>query len=204
VSDRAAHWDGVYGTKRLTEVSWYEREPTTSLRLVEALAPGPAARCIDIGAGASPLVDRLLAQGFRDLTVLDVSERALSVVRERLGAAGQSVTFVCEDVLTWVPDRQFDVWHDRAVFHFLTDPDARERYMATAARAVPTGGGLVLATFASDGPSQCSGLPVCRYSGERLAALFAPSFSLIAAEREEHVTPGGAVQPFTWVTLRRT
>lgn len=149
------------------------------------------------------LVDRLLAAGFVDLTVLDISARALEVARERLGAGAERVHFVCHDLLTWDPDRQYAVWHDRAVFHFLTDVADRERYVALAERAVRVGGTLLVGTFAEDGPQRCSGLPVCRYAAGALSAAFAPSFHLSAHERAEHLTPQGVAQPFTWVTLRR-
>jgi 2-polyprenyl-3-methyl-5-hydroxy-6-metoxy-1,4-benzoquinol methylase len=204
VSERGNHWDGVYDRTPWTDVSWYERDPATSLRLIEEVADGPSAAVVDVGAGASLLVDTLLAHGFTDLTVLDISERALSEVRQRLGKDAQLVTFVEQDVLTWTPDRHYDIWHDRAVFHFLTEPTDRGRYVEIAASAVRSGGSLVLATFAEDGPMQCSGLPVCRYSAEDLAEAFSASFSLTQHEREEHVTPRGVVQPFTWVVLRRT
>lgn len=203
VVSRSEHWNRVYEATPSTGVSWYQREPSTSLRLIEATDVGAAVAVIDVGAGASALVDHLLALGYVDVTVLDVSVRALDAVRQRLGPAGDRVTFVEHDVLTWEPDRRFGVWHDRAVFHFLTEPTDRDRYVEVAAKAVRRGGWVVLATFAEDGPPQCSGLPVSRYSAADLAAVFAPRFALISEDREEHVTPSGAVQPFTWVTLRR-
>jgi len=201
---RGNHWDGVYATTPSTEVSWYERDPVTSLRLIEEVADGPSVAVVDVGAGASLLVDGLLAHGFTDLTVLDVSERALSEVRGRLGKGVQRVTFVSQDVLTWNPEREYDIWHDRAVFHFLTEPTDRSRYVEIAQSLIRSGGCLVLATFAEDGPEQCSGLRVARYSAQDLAETFSESFSLIHSEREEHITPRGVVQPFTWVVLQRT
>ena len=198
------HWDRIYASTPATEVSWYAEEPAVSLRLVERMASGPSDAVVDIGAGASRLVDRLLADDFTDVTVLDLSEHALAQVEGRLGEGARHVTFLRQDVLAWEPDREYVVWHDRAVFHFLTEPEARGRYVAVAAQAVRPGGGLVLATFAEDGPTHCSGLPVCRYSAEELEAELGAPFALDAHEREEHVTPGGAVQPFTWATFRRT
>ena len=203
MTDGAKHWEGVYTTRPLTELSWYEREPAASLRLVRQVATGPSAAVVDVGAGASRLVDHLLGYGFGDVTVLDLSQRALAEVRARLGERARDVTFVQQDVLTWEPVRQYDVWHDRAVFHFLTERVARDRYVEAAARTVRAGGSLVLATFAEDGPTQCSGLPVERYSAQGLDEVFAGSFSLVEHERHEHVTPGGTVQPFSWVVLRR-
>ena len=198
------HWERIYATRSSTEVSWYEREPATSLRLIETLAPEADAAVIDIGAGASLLVDRLAASGLTDITILDISQRSLDEVRERLGLRARAVTFLHHDVLTWEPDRQYDVWHDRAVFHFLTEPSARNRYVDVAAKAVRDGGAVIVGTLAEDGPTQCSGLPVARYSPLQLASAFSQSFSLMQYEREEHVTPGGVIQPFTWVALRRT
>jgi ubiquinone/menaquinone biosynthesis C-methylase UbiE len=196
------HWDGVYGTKATDEVSWYQRQPTTSQRLLSLASPPPGA-VIDVGAGASTLADTLLDAGWPDVTILDVSPAALALVRDRLGARQASVSFVVADVLSWQPERTFDAWHDRAVFHFLVRPDQREKYVATASRAIQPGGALVLGAFAADGPTQCSGLPTARYGAEALAAVFAPGFSLEHSEREEHLTPSGAVQPFTWVVLSR-
>ena len=210
----AEHWDTIYGTKATGEVSWFQRQPTTSLRLLTSVAP-PSSSLIDIGAGASTLADSLLKAGWSNVTVLDVSAAALALVRERVGVLvrdqpsdqfGQRkgpASFVVADVLSWEPEHTYDAWHDRAVFHFLVRPEQRELYVATAAGAIRPGGVLVLGTFAADGPTQCSGLPTSRYDADALADVFAPGFSLEHSEREEHVTPGGAVQPFTWAVLRR-
>ena len=203
MSGRARHWDDIYATNPVTELSWYEGEPSVGLRLVETIAPGPRAGVVDVGAGASSLVDQLLGLGFVDVTALDLSGRALGIVRARLGARSRDVTFIEEDLLAWEPGRTYDIWHDRAVFHFLTDEAARERYVALAASAVRAGGHLVLAAFAEDGPTRCSGLPVIRYATQDLTRIFSPHFVGVGSEREEHVTPRGAVQPFTWVVLRR-
>jgi len=199
--DTTEHWDTVYRTKAADEVSWYEREPTTSQRLLTLVSSFGGV--IDVGAGASTLADTLLGAGWSDVTVLDVSPNALALVSDRLREQQESASFIVSDVLSWEPERTYDAWHDRAVFHFLVRPDQREQYVATASRAVEPGGVLVLGTFAPDGPTQCSGLPTSRYDADALAAVFAPGFSLEHSEREEHVTPGGAVQPFTWVVLRR-
>ena len=195
----AEHWDGVFTTKAPDDVSWFQAEPATSLRLLRAYAPPPAA-VVDVGAGAGVLPDRLLAGGWTDVTVLDVSAAALGIVGERLG---ERVTYVVGDVTTWRPERRYGAWHDRAVLHFLTSPADVARYVGVAAAAVAPGGVAVVATFAPDGPESCSGLPVARYDAAALAAAFAPAFGLEHAEREEHGTPWGAVQVFTWVVLRR-
>jgi SAM-dependent methyltransferase len=192
------HWDQIYDTRPVTELSWYQSRPETSLRLIEEAASGPSAAVVDVGSGASELVDELLARGFTDLTLVDVSRRALEHVRERLGDEARRVSFVNQDLLTWIPERRYDVWHDRAVFHFLTERDDRDRYIEIVTDAIPVGGSVILGTFAQDGPTTCSGLPVCRYSADDLADLLGPSFSVVGHER------GGAAQSFTWVVLRRT
>jgi hypothetical protein len=202
--NRDDHWESVYATKRSTDVSWYQPEPTTSLRLINDVARGPDAGIVDIGGGASLLVDHLIAEGFIDLTVVDLAGHALDAVRDRLGEKAGRVTFIRHDVPTWNPNRRYDIWHDRAVFHFLTEPTDRERYVDVARRALHDNGVAIVGTFAEDGPTHCSGLPVSRYSPEDLAAAFAPTFVPIRHEREEHVTPAGAVQPFTWMVFRRS
>jgi len=198
----AQHWDRVYRTKAATELSWYQADPVTSTRLLLGVSPRPSS-VIDVGAGESLVVDALLDAGFADLTVLDVSEASLAIVRNRLADRRHQVTFVVADVLSWKPERQWDAWHDRAVFHFLVDFQARAKYVATAARAVAAGGVVVIGCFALDGPSQCSGLPTARYDADGVAEQFSDAFRLERAEREVHLTPSGADQPFTWVVLRR-
>jgi trans-aconitate methyltransferase len=201
-TDRAHHWDDVYGTKAADQVSWYQARPTTSLRLLTEAVPRPAS-VIDIGAGASTLADELLAAGITDVTVLDVSAAALDAVRRRLAGPGPGLSFVLADVARWRPSRTWDAWHDRAVFHFLTDPADRAAYAGAAAEAVAPGGIAVVAAFAPDGPDSCSGLPVVRWDAEGLAAELGPAFALEHAEREVHRTPWGSDQPFTWTVLRR-
>ena len=196
------HWEQVYASRRADEVSWFEATPDVSLRLIRTVLPRQAS-VLDVGAGASALVDSLVAGGVTDVTVLDISGRALELVRERLGRPSTHVTFVHADVLAWEPGRMFDVWHDRAVFHFLVSPESRARYVRLAKSAIPRGGSLVAATFAPDGPTHCSGLPVCRYDEAGMETEFGPGFELLHSERAEHVTPSGVVQPFTWVVLRR-
>ena len=197
----AQHWDRVYRTKAVAELSWYEADPATSTRLLLGVVPRPSS-VIDVGAGASLLVDALLDAGLADLTVLDVSETSLAPVRDRLADRAQHVTFVVADVLTWEPPRQWDVWHDRAVFHFLVDSEDRATYVATAACAVASGGVAIVGCFALDGPQQCSGLPTARYDADGVAEQFGDAFRLERVEREVHRTPSGADQPFTWVVLR--
>jgi SAM-dependent methyltransferase len=180
-------------------VSWYQREPAVSLRLVDR-TPGSV---VDVGAGASTLVDALLDAGRTDLTLVDLSAEALDVTRARLGTRAEAVTFVVGDVLAWSPGRTFDVWHDRAVFHFLTDAEDQHRYVQSATRAVAPGGALVMGTFAPDGPTHCSGLETARHDAGSLEALFSDGFRPEHAESETHLTPWDAEQHFTWVLLRR-
>ena len=202
VSTPEAHWGEVFRTKDVTAVSWYQADPVMSLRLLSEVVPRPRS-VIDVGAGASVLVDALLDADFEDLTVLDVSDRALTVVRDRLADRAQQVAFVVADLLTWMPERQWDAWHDRAVFHFLVDPHDRAAYVTTASGAVGPGGVVVVGSFALDGPDRCSGLATARYDAASLADQFGEDFRLERAEREVHHTPGGADQAFTWAVLRR-
>jgi rhodanese-related sulfurtransferase len=192
-------WDTVFAEKAPGTVSWFESDPHTSVRLLADAAPPPAS-VVDVGAGTSFLADRLLAQGWTDVTVLDVSAVAGDRVRDRLGDA---ISVVTADVLSWLPGRRYDAWHDRAGFHFLTTAADRARYVEVATAAVRPGGALVIATFAPDGPDHCSGLPTARYDQEQLTGLFVRDFAPEHAERVVHVTPTGAAQPFTWVVLRR-
>lgn len=202
--DRTAHWEQVYRTKSLDAVSWYQPEARLSREYIERLAPDRHARIVDVGAGASVLPDDLMRAGYRHLTVLDISTAALAVTRSRLGEAGEDVTWIAGDVLgVSLPANAYDVWHDRAVFHFLTEADDRARYVAQVGHAVRAGGHVIVATFAEDGPTRCSGLEVCRYSAETLAREFGGGFERVDARRQEHVTPSGTVQAFTWAVLSR-
>jgi SAM-dependent methyltransferase len=199
--DRQAHWQEVYSSKDETGVSWFQERPATSLGLIEGCAP-PGARVVDVGGGASRLVDHLLERGYR-VTVLDVAEAALDKSRRRLGPRASEAGWVAADVTSWQPPDRFDVWHDRAVFHFLTDEADRRAYAAAMAAALPPGGHAIIGTFALDGPERCSGLPVRRYEPKTLAAEFAAAFVLESEQAEEHVTPGGKVQKFQFSVLRR-
>lgn len=194
------HWDDVY--QRLTPegVSWYDPHQSMSLELMGRLPLPAAARILDVGAGASTLVDRLVARGC-DVTVLDVSETALRTAKERVGAG--KATWIHADLLAWDPSTGYDLWHDRAVYHFLTEDADRRKYAALANRAVSERGYVILATFAPHGPERCSGLPVKRYGVGELAGSLGPDFELAGSAEEDHVTPKGIVQPFTWVVLRR-
>lgn len=193
-----AHWQAVYARSDATAVSWYQQRPTVSLALINALGIAPDCAVLDVGGGASTLTATLLGSGFRDLTVLDVSQLALAASRERLGPDATHVHWVHHDLLTWRPGRRYGLWHDRATLHFLLDPDDRAAYVTTVEAAVEIGGSAIVGVFAEDGPAQCSGLPVLRYSAGQIAALFGPAFDLVSQQLEDHVTPSGAVQRFQW------
>jgi SAM-dependent methyltransferase len=202
VSTLGDHWEDVYSTKSSSEVSWYQRTPTTSIRLITTSIASTSDPVVDVGSGASLLIDRLLAYGLTDLTVLDISRHALDKVRHRLEGKASKVRFVHQDVLSWSPERRYYVWHDRAVFHFLTELEDKHRYVETMRCALRDDGTAVVGTFADDGPTHCSGLPVSPHSPADLDAVFSASFTPIDHLREEHVTPSGVVQPFTWAVLR--
>lgn len=202
--DRAQHWAEVYTRRGDTQVSWYTAEPSPAHALIDAAAGlDPGLPAVDVGAGASRFVDALLARGFTDVTALDVSDDGLAHSRARLGAAAQRVRWTVVDVLDWVPDRRFGLWHDRALFHFLTEERDRARYRDLLESALAPDALVVVGTFAADGPEQCSGLPTSRYGPAELAAALGSGLRVVAHRREEHVTPAGGVQPFTWLALRR-
>jgi 2-polyprenyl-3-methyl-5-hydroxy-6-metoxy-1,4-benzoquinol methylase len=197
--DPKSHWDRVYRTKRANEVSWYRPHLDVSLQLIGEAAPNHDARIVDIGGGESTLVDDLLAHGYRNLWILDISSTALDVAKERLGASASKVSWLCGDVTTFAFARhQFDVWHDRAVFHFLTDAKDRAAYVRQVAHAVKRGGHVIVATFGPQGPTQCSGLDVARYDPDSLHDQFGPRFRLVKHLTELHQTPAGSIQQFTY------
>jgi hypothetical protein len=198
---RASHWDSAYETRSPTGVSWFQPEASVSLRLIGSLGVAMDAPIIDIGGGASTLVDGLLDHGFSDVTVLDLSEAGIDAARVRLGSRRDAARWLREDVLSWRPSRRYTVWHDRAAFHFLVDAADRDRYRTTLRSALAEDGVAVIATFAPDGPDRCSGLPVARYGPEELVAELG-GLEIVTTERETHTTPSGIVQPFTWVVAR--
>lgn len=199
------HWEHVYSTKATDAVSWFQEHAENSLRLIQETGTSPDASIIDIGGGASTLVDDLLAKGYSNLTVLDLSAAALSAAQDRLDSRANLVTWLEADITTAeLPVHAFDVWHDRAVFHFLAAPENRHAYVQAVLRAVKPGGHVIVATFAEDGPTQCSGLPVMRYSADELHAEFGEAFTLVQHEKESHLTPFGTVQQFTYCYCRKS
>jgi SAM-dependent methyltransferase len=203
-TDRATHWDTVYRSKPSKGVSWYSPHLEVSLTLLLQGGLAPGKRVIDVGGGASTLVDDLLALRLRAITVLDLSAAALDVARERLGARAEEVQWQAGDLLEAAfPEGAFDFWHDRAVLHFLTEPAQQQRYAAQAARAVRAGGHAVIGCFAPEGPERCSGLAVARRSATDIAALLAPAFRLVDQRSERHHTPAGTEQVFAYALLER-
>lgn len=202
--DVKTHWETVYRTTDVHDVSWFQSEARRSLELITQVAPAGSAPIIDVGAGASVLVDNLLAAGYEDLTVLDLAEAALDVSRRRLGDVAARVHWLAADILRVPLDRAaYAVWHDRAVFHFLTNAEDRKVYVEQVRRSVRRGGHVLVATFAEDGPTRCSGLPVVRYSADALHSEFGPDFRMVASEHEEHRTPAGSGQSFLYYLCRR-
>lgn len=195
-------WDAAYSDGEAGR-SWYQAAPTMSLRMLDATGLTPADSVVDVGGGTSRLVDGLLARGHADVTVIDLSAVALELSRERLAAAADRVTWIATDLLRWRPPRRYRVWHDRAVLHFMTSEDDRAHYRAVLRAATGPGSVAVVGGFAPDGPETCSGLPVNRVDADGLAAVLGPGWVRLLDDREEHRTPWGAVQPFTWAAFRR-
>jgi SAM-dependent methyltransferase len=202
-TSRQAHWEDVYTSRVETGVSWFQDNPAPSLELIERIAPGKDAEIIDIGCGASRLVDRLLDRGFRAVTVLDISQAALDIAALRLGRRASEVRWITADVTEWSPARCFDIWHDRATFHFLVDPVDRAAYIARLKQALRPGGHAIIATFASDGPEKCSGLPVVRYDAAGLAKELGEDFTLLDSRLHDHTTPWKSSQRFQFSVFQR-
>ena len=198
-----AHWENVYGTKGENEVSWFQENPTISLDLIDATGVTKAASIIDIGGGASRLIDVLLDRGFAALTVLDLSEKALATAKARLGSKAAKVQWIVADVTKWEGAESYDVWHDRAAFHFLTEPGDRSAYAERVLRAVRPGGHVIIGTFAPDGPERCSGLPVMRHDAASLGETLGRSFELLESRQHDHQTPMGGIQRFQFSRFRR-
>lgn len=201
--NRQAHWEHVYRTKGERDVSWFQETPGISLELIRATGTGIAASIIDIGGGASRLADALLDEGFCSITVLDLSDKALATSRARLGARAARVNWIVADVTAWQPADTFDIWHDRAAFHFLTEPRDRLAYGECVRRAVRPGGHVIIGTFALDGPERCSGLPVLRHDHATIAQVLGGSFRLAESRTDQHRTPGGAIPRFQFSRFRR-
>lgn len=201
MSERKDHWETVYRTKQPHEVSWTQEIPQTSLEAIRKLNLPKTARIIDVGGGDSKLVDFLIEEGFINITVLDISENALERAKVRLGEKAKMVNWIASDITLFNPETKYDLWHDRAVFHFLTTPEHIERYLETTRNWVI--GYLLMATFSENGPEKCSGLQVSQYSSDKLASLFSEGFELQDFHTEDHITPFGTKQNFLFCSLRR-
>ena len=199
----AARWNDAYAQGDATR-SWFQVAPLMSLRMLDAAGVTAADSVIDVGGGASPLAGALLGRGFRDVTVLDISPAGLRHARQRLGPQAGQVHWLTADIRAWRPPRRYAVWHDRAVFHFLTAEPDRQAYLRVLTAATAANAVAVFGCFAPEGPRQCSGLPVARYGPRELADELGRHWTLIAEDREDHATPAGLTQPFTWVALRKT
>lgn len=204
MSERKDHWEKVYRDKSPLAVSWYQREPGLSLSLIARAGLPPDAPIIDIGGGASTLVDRLCDAGYTDVSVLDVSAGALAHSKSRLGRKGNAVHWYEEDVTCFKPPRRFALWHDRAVFHFLTGSVDRKNYIDVLKQALEPGGHLVMLTFAIDGPVKCSGLDIVQYDADKLSAELGGDFELVETGQEVHVTPAGNQQKFAYFRFLHT
>jgi 2-polyprenyl-3-methyl-5-hydroxy-6-metoxy-1,4-benzoquinol methylase len=201
-ASRQEHWEHVYTTKGESEVSWFQGNATPSLELMTLTGATPRSTVIDIGGGASRFVDALVEMGFQAVTVLDLSEAAIAVAKARLGSRANKVKWVVADVTTWEPQQVYDLWHDRAAFHFLTEEHDRMAYVARLSKAVKPDGHAIIATFAPEGPERCSGLPVARYDAESLGWVLGDAFELIETRRQ-HMTPWGSEQRFQFSVFRR-
>ena len=202
-ASRQAHWENVYTTKGENEVSWFQQSPAPSLELIVQAGAVSNSAIIDIGGGASRLVDNLIEQEFQDVTVLDLSGAALKAAKARLGARAERVHWIVADVTTFEPAKSYDIWHDRAAFHFLTDEKDRTAYIARLKRGLKIGGHAIIATLALDGPEKCSGLPVVRYDSASLGQMLGGTFKLIHTQRHVHATPWDAQQNFQFSMFRR-
>ncbi|WP_375311550.1 class I SAM-dependent methyltransferase [Bradyrhizobium sp. A5] len=203
MSNRSSHWDNVYAAKSEAEVSWFQDRPTISIEMIRAANPDHGAAVIDIGGGTSRLVDSLLQAGYCNVAVLDLSANALDAARKRIGPTASLVDWIVADATTWRPARTYDVWHDRAAFHFLIDPRDRAAYVDRLESAVAPGGQVIIATFAPDGPEKCSGLPVQRHDSASLAAELGPEFEPVETRSETHRTPWDSTQAFQFSRFRR-
>ena len=200
----ASHWEKIYSTKAIHDVSWFQKHARCSLDLIGRTQISPDARIIDVGSGASILISELIALRYKNLTVLDISSAAIAAAQKQLGSAASGVQWIhCDVTKVKLPDHSFDLWHDRAAFHFLTEEHDRAAYIKSVSDAVKPGGHLILATFAEDGPLKCSGLQIVRYSPQDLRAQFDGAFSLVEHQYEEHATPFGTMQRFVYCHFQR-
>ena len=200
---RKEHWENIYANKQMNEVSWFQQEPTTSLALIQENTQSKDDAIIDIGGGDGFLVDNLLELGYTNITVLDISANAINKVKERLGINADKVKWIISDITEFIPTEQYDIWHDRAVFHFLTQQKDIEYYKVLANENISANGYFILATFADDGPERCSGLQVCKYSEKDMENSFSTGFRMKESFKYKHLTPFGTIQNFTFSVFRK-
>jgi len=198
------HWDAKYHAAPFERLSWYQSVPQESLRLIEAAGIERNAPVIDAGGGASLLAETLVQLGYMDVTVVDCSWQALDAARFRMGGSASRVAWFCEDIRTFRSTKKISLWHDRAVFHFMTSEDDRRRYLASLDACLDEDGVAIIGTFATNGPERCSGLTVQRYDAALISSVFAPRFELLSSSDVQHLTPSGSTQEFAWFTFRRT
>lgn len=203
MNDRTSHWENIYATKKPEEVSWTQDIPAISLRLIHSLNPDPSAMIIDIGGGDSKLVDFLLQEGFQELSVLDISQHALDRAKERIGEPAANVHWIHSDITAFEPSEKYDIWHDRAAFHFLTEQLQVETYLKIARKALKPGAYFIIGTFSTSGPLKCSGLGIRQYDEESMTATFAEGLEKISCERETHTTPFQTTQDFIFCIFKR-
>lgn len=203
MTDRRQHWEKVYRDKSPLEVSWYQQEPTLSLELIRHCRLNQSEAIIDVGGGASLLVDKLLDAGYEQLAVLDISSNALDAAKQRLGQKADHVEWFSADITDFTAPHPFALWHDRAVFHFLTEAEDRRKYINTLKSSLPTGGHLIIAAFAIGGPAKCSGLDIVQYDAAKLSRELGDEFQLLEETGETHLTPSGGEQLFSYFRFVR-
>jgi hypothetical protein len=200
---KKTHWEDAYEHKETDQLSWFQSAPAQSLQMIANAQLDPHDKIVDAGGGASTLVDHLLDLGYDNITVVDIASQAISTSQKRLGNKSDKVTWVVNDLLSWSPANPINLWHDRAVFHFLVKPDERRAYLEMLSKSMPCDSQVIIATFALDGPQKCSGLPVCRYDAASLSRELGQAFELLETAREEHITPAKREQRFTYCRFRR-
>ncbi len=203
MKDRKTHWETIYQTKNIADVSWYQSKPITSLKFISELDLKKDAKIIDIGAGESYLADYLLADRFTDLTILDISEEALDHTRLRFGKKAENLKWITADISNFIPEEKYDLWHDRAAFHFLTEETQIQNYLKTLENSINPGGFVIMGTFSEKGPIKCSGLEIRQYSIAEISDLLAENFQKLHCENIDHITPSGAVQNFTFCSFQK-
>lgn len=203
MKDAKAHWENIYQTKKFSEVSWYQDKPEASLKFIQDLNLPKSAKIIDVGGGDSHLVDYLLKAGYENISVLDISAKALQKAKKRLGLKGKKINWIAADVTDFKPEEQYDFWHDRAAFHFLTEPSKIENYKEILKKSLQDKGKAIIATFSKEGPTKCSGQTIKQYSAEELSNFFAEDFDKISCDNLDHQTPSGSTQNFTFCSFQK-